>query len=199
MAFSTVSWIQKLSRRAETGQVTKDRRCGLSVVRRIQPNNATPEGVGDHDGICVWPGRGAGAGAVGAAASKVRPVDRQGVSNFEACRLVGVERRTGTRRRFGRTVTFKSGSELHYPPMATTRATWLSARFLPEDERVLIADRVRAGASLCAIGRELGRPASTVSRRCAATVMRPGAITRSTRTGWLGGVLSARRSAGWLY
>jgi hypothetical protein len=35
---------------------------------------------------------------------------------------------------------------------------------LSEDERVLIADRIRAGASLRAIGRELVRPASTVSR-----------------------------------
>lgn len=40
----------------------------------------------------------------------------------------------------------------------------LSARFLSEDERVLIAHWVRAGVSLRAIGRELGRPASTVSR-----------------------------------
>jgi IS30 family transposase len=48
--------------------------------------------------------------------------------------------------------------------MAITRTTCLSARFLSEDERVLIADRVRAGVSLRATGRELGRPASTVSR-----------------------------------
>jgi IS30 family transposase len=88
----------------------------------------------------------------------------EGVSNSEACRLVGVNRRTGTRWRYGRTITFTSGAELHYPPMATTRTTCLSARFLSEDERVLIADRVRAGLSLRAIGRELGRPASTISR-----------------------------------
>jgi len=88
----------------------------------------------------------------------------KGVSNSEACRLVGVNRRTGTRWRYGRTITFKSGAELHYPPMATTRTTCLSARFLSEDERVLIADRVRAGLSLRAIGRELGCPASTISR-----------------------------------
>ncbi|MGZ4518345.1 MAG: IS30 family transposase [Mycobacteriaceae bacterium] len=86
------------------------------------------------------------------------------MSNSEACRLVGVNRRTGTRWRYGRTITFTSGTELHYPPMATTRTTCLSARFLSEDERVLIADRVRAGLSLRAIGRELGRPASTISR-----------------------------------
>ena len=88
----------------------------------------------------------------------------KGVSNSEACRLVGVNRRTGTRWLYGRKVTCKSGAELHYPPMATTRTTCLPARFLSEDERVLIGDRVRAGMSLQAIGRELGRPAFTVSR-----------------------------------
>ena len=85
-----------------------------------------------------------------------------GVSNSEACRFVGVNRCTGTRWRYGRTVISSSGAELHYPPMATTRTTCLSGRFLSEDERVLIADRIRAGASLRAIGRYLGRPASTV-------------------------------------
>jgi IS30 family transposase len=49
----------------------------------------------------------------------------KGVSNSEACRLVGVNRRTGTRWLFGRTVTFKSGAELQYPPMATTRASFV--------------------------------------------------------------------------
>jgi IS30 family transposase len=88
----------------------------------------------------------------------------KGVNNSEACRLVGVNRRTGTRWRFGRTVTSSSGFELHYAPVAMTKTKALSARFLSEDERVLIGDRFRAGVSLRAIGRELGRPASTVSR-----------------------------------
>ena len=86
----------------------------------------------------------------------------KGLNNSEACRLVGVNRRTGTRWRFGRTVTSSSGAELHYPSMDTTGTTCLSARFLSEDERVVIGDRVRAGASLRAIGRELGRPATTI-------------------------------------
>lgn len=67
----------------------------------------------------------------------------RGVSNAEACRVVGVNRRTGTRWLYGRTVTSSSGTELHYPAMATTTITCLSARFLSEDERVLIADWVR--------------------------------------------------------
>ena len=87
-----------------------------------------------------------------------------GVNNSEACRRVGVNRRTGTRWRFGRTITSSTGFELHYAPVAMTNTKSLSARFLSEDERVLIGDRVRAGASLRAIGRELGRAASTVSR-----------------------------------
>ena len=87
----------------------------------------------------------------------------RGVSNSGACRMVGVNRRTGTRWRYGRTVTSSSGAELHYQPMTTTTAL-LSARFLSEDERVVIGDRVRAGSSLRAIGGELGRPASTISR-----------------------------------
>jgi len=88
----------------------------------------------------------------------------RGVSNSEACRLVGVNRRTGTRWRYGRTVTSSTGLDLHYPPMTETTTRTLSPRFLSEDERVVIADRVRTGVSLRAIGRELGRPASTVSR-----------------------------------
>ena len=51
------------------------------------------------------------------------------------------------------------GGRAALSPMATTRTTCLSGRFLSEDERVLIADRIRAGASLRAIGRYLGRPA----------------------------------------
>src|SRR5450830_1779039 len=83
----------------------------------------------------------------------------RGVSNSEACRVVGVNRRTGTRWRYGRTVTSSSGAELHSQPVTTTTKAWLSARFLSEGERVVIGDGVRGGSSLRAIGGELGRPA----------------------------------------
>ena len=46
----------------------------------------------------------------------------------------------------------------------TITTALLSARFLSEDERVVIGDRAGAGSSLRSIGRELGRPASTISR-----------------------------------
>jgi IS30 family transposase len=44
------------------------------------------------------------------------------------------------------------------------RAAEASSRFLTEDERIVIADRLRAKASIQAIAAELGRPASTISR-----------------------------------
>ena len=39
----------------------------------------------------------------------------RGVTNSEACRIVGVNRRTGKRWRHGRTITSSSGRRLLYP------------------------------------------------------------------------------------
>lgn len=90
----------------------------------------------------------------------------RGVSNAEACRLVGVNRRTGTRWRNGRTVPRRGGGELHYPGMIDSRkaAPPRSPRYLSEQERGLIADGRRAARSMRAIARELGRDVSSVSR-----------------------------------
>jgi DNA invertase Pin-like site-specific DNA recombinase len=41
----------------------------------------------------------------------------QGVSNREACRIVGINRRTGTRWRLGRTIRNTAGEAVHYPPV----------------------------------------------------------------------------------
>ncbi len=51
-------------------------------------------------------------------------------------------------------------------------APTISDRFLSPDERLSIADQLRTGTSLRAIARGLGRSASTVSRRSAATATR---------------------------
>ena len=69
----------------------------------------------------------------------------RGVPNAEACRIVGINRRTGTRWRFGRTITSSSGKSLHYAPVISTPAPEISPRFLSEDERIKIADLHRAG------------------------------------------------------
>lgn len=41
----------------------------------------------------------------------------RGVSNTEACKVVGVHRRTGTRWRYGRIVPARDGSQREYPAM----------------------------------------------------------------------------------
>src|SRR5947209_9114022 len=89
----------------------------------------------------------------------------QGMSNSAACREVGVNRKTGTRWRYGRKVVDRAGREHVYPPITEQRDTQaVSARFLSEDERVAISDLLRAGNSLCAIARELSRSPATISR-----------------------------------
>ena len=59
-----------------------------------------------------------------------------GMSNAQACRIVGINARTGKRWRHGRTITSSSGRRLHYPPVINAREREISSRFLSEDERV---------------------------------------------------------------
>lgn len=88
----------------------------------------------------------------------------RGVSNAEACRVVGVNQRTGKRWRLGRTITGGSGRRLHYPPVTSASKTEISPRYLSEDERVRVADLHRRGCTVRAIATELGRSPATVSR-----------------------------------
>jgi len=88
----------------------------------------------------------------------------QGVTNSEACRLVGINRRTGTRWRYGRTVVNSAGEVLHYPPMKIAPARPRSPRYLSEHERIVIADLLAAGMGVRGIAAEMGRSPSTVSR-----------------------------------
>jgi transposase, IS30 family len=96
----------------------------------------------------------------------------QGFSNPEASRIVGINRQTGKRWRHGRTITARDGRRLHYPAVVTTGAVRreISPRYLPEDERVQIADLRQAGAGVRAIAERLGRsarPGVGCSRRAA--------------------------------
>ena len=88
----------------------------------------------------------------------------QGVPSAEACRIVGVNPRTGKRWRHGRTITSSSGRRLHYPPVISSRKREISSRYLSEDERVVIADLHRQGRGVRAIAVELGRSPATISR-----------------------------------
>jgi transposase, IS30 family len=91
---------------------------------------------------------------------------QQGMSNSEACRVVGVHRKTGTRWKLGRTYTNRLGETWVYPPVADPEklSEPPSGRFLTEYERIRIADLVRVGTSVREIGRQLGRSAATISR-----------------------------------
>lgn len=87
-----------------------------------------------------------------------------GVSSAQACRIVGVNPRTGKRWRHGRTITSSSGRRLHYPPVINRSKREVSARFLAEDERVVIADLHRRGVGVRAIAAATRRSPATISR-----------------------------------
>jgi len=97
-----------------------------------------------------------------------------GVSNSEACRSVGVNRKTGTRWRFGRVVTVREGRTLEYPPVISARSREVSSRYLSEDERVRIGDLRRQRLGVRAIAEQLGRSPSTISRELRRNVEEPG-------------------------
>jgi len=87
----------------------------------------------------------------------------QGMSNSQACREVGVNRKTGNRWRYGRTVVDRDGRRRTYPPI-TQQPREISPRFLSEDERVTIADLLRAGHSIRSIAKAMDRDPATISR-----------------------------------
>ncbi|MFZ5850904.1 MAG: IS30 family transposase [Actinomycetota bacterium] len=86
------------------------------------------------------------------------------MSNAEACRVVGVNPRTGKRWRHGRTITVADGRRRHYPIVVAGPVQEISPRFLSEDERVRLGDLRAGGAGVREIARRLGRAPSTISR-----------------------------------
>ena len=106
----------------------------------------------------------------------------QGVSNAGACRLVGINRKTGTRRRYGRSVRNSVGELLHYPPVKAKEVRPRSPRYLSEHERIRIADLLGAGMTVRGIAAELGRAPSTISREIRRKVIRTGGIARTTQS-----------------
>ncbi|MEU6777544.1 IS30 family transposase [Streptomyces sp. NPDC046759] len=87
---------------------------------------------------------------------------KQGVSNEDACRIVGVNSKTGRRWRNGRRPSGRNKAAPPVLPVAPPSAS--SQRCLSQDERLYIADRVREKAPIRAIAAELGRSPSTISR-----------------------------------
>ena len=144
---------------------------------------ATPDGFGGCDG-----GRG---GRVALPQAEKREqfarLIAQGFNNSEACRIVGINRRTGKRWRHGRTITTRDGRKLHYAAVVTTAAAGGRSR------RGTCLRTSGCGSRTCA-GRGWGagdRGADWAAARrrsagsCAATGTRAAASTgRSPRTSW---------------
>ncbi|MFF2631242.1 IS30 family transposase [Kitasatospora griseola] len=87
---------------------------------------------------------------------------QQGFNNSEACRIVGVNRRTGITWRNGRNAY--KGRPRTVPPVHRELSSAGPSRYLRESERLHIADRLRENATIRQIAAELGRSPSTVSR-----------------------------------
>ncbi|TCO56807.1 IS30 family transposase [Actinocrispum wychmicini] len=87
---------------------------------------------------------------------------QQGYSNREACRIVGVNPRTGKVWRNGRHA--HKGLPKASPPIHREPSSPGPGRYLCESERIHIADRRREKATIRQIATELGRSPSTISR-----------------------------------
>jgi DNA-binding CsgD family transcriptional regulator len=92
---------------------------------------------------------------------------RRGMTNAAACRQLGIDRKTGHWWKNGGTVTRGDVTRVVKPIVdrlaATTSTAAASTRYLSAEERIQIADGVRAGLTPTEIARKLGRAVSTVT------------------------------------
>jgi transposase, IS30 family len=88
----------------------------------------------------------------------------EGVPSVRACRMVGINPRTGKRWRNGRRLA-AGRRVVDYPAVITTAPTkQYSPRYLSEDERVHLADLRQEGRGVRDIAALMQRSPSTVSR-----------------------------------
>jgi IS30 family transposase len=93
---------------------------------------------------------------------------KEGHSNRAACRILGINPNTGLRWLNGRNgVEGLVQQGLDPRPRKAVPAAAVSSRYLSEDERIYIADRLLVRASLRSIARDLGRSPATISREVA--------------------------------
>lgn len=92
---------------------------------------------------------------------------RQGLTSSAACRQLGIDRKTAYFWTAGRVVVRNGVTHVRKPVVTHRPPLAASGRYLSEDERIRIADGIRAGKSARAIASELGRAASTVARELA--------------------------------
>ncbi|WP_404827991.1 IS30 family transposase [Streptomyces lydicus] len=110
-----------------------------------------------------------------------------GLTNKEASRRVGVHDRTGREWRNGRT----DPKRRRAPALAEQEPVPSATRYLRDDERIHIADRLREKASVRTIAAELGRSPSTISRE----IRRNGMPLRGDHTRWVYRPHAAQRRA----
>lgn len=155
-----------MARFAEVGSVQA---VSVEVGVRRQLGSEWVRGAGLRSARPVHPGK-----------AEFHRLRASGVTRADAARLVGVHpttaagwdrgiRRTHTGRVYpdGRRVDYRTGQSTMTDvtdPTVTVLERRLHARFLTVSDRERIADLHRAGVSLRQIGRELGRPASTIKR-----------------------------------
>ena len=99
-------------------------------------------------------------------AEYVRLLDEEGMNFTQAAHAVGVSKRTGKAWRNGRT---RATGRNEKPLVDWYRSTMdkpktLHPRYLSQEERIQIADRLRLGDSIRAIARLLGRDCISSSR-----------------------------------
>ncbi|MCD9592438.1 IS30 family transposase [Streptomyces sp. 8ZJF_21] len=111
-----------------------------------------------------------------------------GFGSLEACRRVGVNPRAGREWCNGRPGGRKKPPGL---PAHAVRVASGRSRYLTEDERIHIADRLPEKATVRAIAAELGRSPSTVSRE----IRRNGMPLRGDRSRWACRPHAAQRRA----
>ncbi len=87
----------------------------------------------------------------------------QGLNNHQACLQIGVHPTTGSRWSKGRNMVDHTGKARYYPPIHAEPVA-ISARYLSEEERILIGDLLAAGHSQRSVAVQLGRSPSTISR-----------------------------------
>ncbi|WP_407661098.1 IS30 family transposase [Kitasatospora purpeofusca] len=90
---------------------------------------------------------------------------QQGYSSTEACRIVGVNVRTGKKWRNGH--HSPGGQRKAVPPIHVEVPPSGPSRYLREADRIHIADRLREKVAIRKIAAELGRSPSTISREIA--------------------------------
>jgi transposase, IS30 family len=103
------------------------------------------------------------AGLPGERAEYFRLMDL-GYGNAAACRAVGVTVRTGRRWRHGRPPEAPRRHRARPARAGSSPPSPGSGRYLGEDERIYIADRLLEGTSMRAIAAGLGRSPSTIGR-----------------------------------